>query len=426
MDIKNSNDFSILILSRGFKAGDAITTLNLFSQWPKENLFCASLTESEYAKEVADFYFLGDKEVSYSFPFNHISHPSVSHRGVRQDRKEKSNRKKSFKTVCYEKFIRPVMQRLDLYETRFALSISSEFEAWIKEIKPDVIYTSVGDIAMAKFILEVNKKFPDIKIIIHGFDDWLSPSYRIIRESNHRQHAEALLKEVLGIASGYFSSTEMMAKEYNDRYGYKFTCFTNPARITASDCTLQPTPNIVFTGKIGWHNHIALRDMMAAVEEINSNVEQLYFDIFTDTPAEQIENFLGSLPPCTRIHPPVPNTEIPDILASAHVVYLPISIDIQTAKFTRYSMSTKMGEYLASGTPMIYYGPDGIAMTEFLKGKDCAQVVTKRGKENLILALNQALHGNNEESLKRASAIANQYFNADIVSRNFKDAILSI
>lgn len=419
---------NILILSRGFKAGDAITTINLFAQWSREQLFCASPVESEYAAAIGEFYFLGDKEIKYCFPFNKLSRPASSHIGKRNSYNKDKIPSKSFATRMYENVGRPVLQRMDLYETRLRFVISHEFETWIRKINPSAIYTSVGDFPMAQFVLDLHKKFPDIKIIVHCFDDWLSPTYSIIRGESHRKKTEQILKEVLSIASGRFTSSEKMASEYENQFGYKFTMFTNPASLTSNESVITRSiiPNIVFTGKVGWHNDIAIQRMIKAVEILNTNDKIVEFDIYTDTPKDELSRFLGSLPDSVNIHPPVPNTAIPNILASAHALYLPISINKQNARFTRYSMSTKMGEYLWSGNPVIYVGPKDIAMTEFLENNQCAEVITEDNLDLIIKSLKKVLNSPDKEKIKRGKDIALKLFNKEVVSLAFIKTIEDI
>lgn len=419
---------NVLILSRGFRAGDAITTVNLFSKWPKEHLFCASPVESEYAANLGGFYLLGDKEITYTSPFNKISHPIPSRTGVSNSLPKDNDSRKSPLSRIYENFGRPLLQRLDMYETRFSFNISPEFETWIREINPAAIYTSVGDIPMARFILAIHKKFPDIKIIVHGFDDWLSPTYPIIGGKSHRRKAEQLLREILSIASGRFTSSDKMADEYWNRFGYKFTMFTNPATLSSYTNSVNKTkiPNVVFTGKVGWHNDKAIKQLIKAVEVINSNNIEVEFDIYTDTPKDELSRFLGYLPSSVHIHPPVPNSRIPEILASAHILYLPISINNQNARFTRYSMSTKMGEYLWSGNPVIYVGPKDIAMTEFLKKNQCAELVTEDNLDLIIKSLKKVLNCPDKEKITKGKDIASKLFNKEVVSEAFVNTIEKI
>lgn len=426
MDIKNHENRNVLILSRTFKAGDAITTLNLFSEWPKENLFCASPVKSDFAGAFNEFYLLGDKEITYSFPFKYIDKPVKSEIITGENVRHSAcssigGGSRSAVRKLYEKLGRPTLQFLDMYETRLSFHISPEFRKWIEKIKPDVLYTSVGDIAMARFIPEIMVQFPDLKLIVHGFDDWLSPTYRIINNASHRKKAEGLFRKVLELSSNRFTATEKMAGEYHERYGLDFRCFTNPAEIREGEgeITKSAVPNVVFTGKVGWHNDSALRLMIKVVDHLSESGSGWRFDIYTDTDRNQIVNLLGKLPDSTVIHPPVPNSEIPALLKSAHVLYLPISTDSQTQKFTRYSMSTKMGEYLASGVPTIYLGPQGIAMTEFLQAHDCAQVLTTDDVQALEKCVVKAVEDPDRQQLESGMELARSYFNKKSVSHNF-------
>lgn len=414
----------ILIISRSFRAGDAITTLNLFYQWPKTELFCASMTGSEFATNFKEFYILGNEEVRFRFPFTYLTHVGKSHVVESKSIKSKVEpQRKTLKRSIYEKFLLPALQRLDLYETRFKISLSDKLNNWIKKVSPDVIYTSIGDIPTAHLILDIHKRFPNIKIAVHCFDDWLSPTYKVLNEAKHRKQAEILLNEILDVASYHFTSSEKMASEYKERYGHVFKCFPNPVRINSSDRinVKNLIPNIVFAGKIGWHNNLAIKDMIDAVNNINRKGIKVQFDIYSDCTSEQRDYFLGTVAESTVFHEPMPNAQILKVLAAAHVLFLPISVNSQTEKFTRYSMSTKMGEYLSTGVPTIYCGPSSIAMTEFLKSQNCAIIIETAGIQPIEDAVLKALEKNEiiEDMCNRGIELAHSYFNIERVSGDF-------
>lgn len=414
----------VLILSRGFRAGDAITTLNLFSQWPKTDLYCASMLGTEFASNFNEFYVLGSDEIQFRFPFTYLASVGKSHiADTHEHTLPITHQKKSLKRSFYEKILLPVLQRFDLYETRFQMQLSDNLIHWIEKIAPDVIYTSIGDVPMAHFILDVHNCFPNIKIAVHCFDDWLIPTYKIINETKHREQGEVLLRKIISIASYRFTSSDKMALEYKNRYGYTFKCFPNPVRINIAQGEVQKSsiPNIVFAGKIGWHNNLAIKDMIAGVEKLNREGIKIQFDIYSDCTQEQRDYFLGATAESTVFHDPLPNAEILKVLAAAHILFLPISITEQTEKFTRYSMSTKMGEYLSTGVPTIYCGPSSIAMTEFLKAKNCAIVVEKPGVENIEKAVLKALDKSVEidDMCRQGIDLAYSYFNMDRVSHDF-------
>ena len=414
----------ILVISRGFRAGDAITTLNLFSQWPKTDLYCASMVGGEFAPNFNQFYVLGSKEVSFCFPFTYFASIGKSYiANVNDSVAVKEIQRKSIKRTIYEKMFIPLLQLLDLYETRFNFHLSDDFAGWIEEVSPDIIYTSLGDIPMARFIIDIHKRFPNIKIALHCFDDWAVPTYYVVNEAKHREKAESLLKEVISISSYRFTSSDKMALEYKDRYGYEFKCFPNPVRIGMIDGEIEksPVPNILFAGKIGWHNNLAIKDMMKSVDNLNRRGVKVQFDIYTDCSSDQRNYFLGSTPESTIFHKPIPNSQILKVLKESHILFLPISITKQSEKFTRYSMSTKMGEYLSTGIPTIYCGPSSIAMTEFLKARDCAIIIEKPGTQIIEEAVLSALDGSArvKEMCANGIKLAYSYFNIVNISADF-------
>ena len=60
----------ILIISEFFEAGDAITTLSLFSKWDKTNIFCASRELNNHSNKFGSTYTLGHNEIKYVFPIS--------------------------------------------------------------------------------------------------------------------------------------------------------------------------------------------------------------------------------------------------------------------------------------------------------------------------------------------------------------------
>lgn len=425
----NNHNPRVLIISRNFQAGDAITTLNLFSKFNKTDLYCISMSESTHFESFKETYILGNREIFYKFPFNYIEHPNDSHLQVHLPQFQSNQKRNNIKNQAYVKLLRPTLQWLDLYDSRYSIHLSKELCNWIEKIKPDVIYTSVGDISMALFIIELHNKYPYIKVAIHGFDDWLTPSYNICNVSRHKKKAELLLNTIIDFATYRFTSSEKMALEYHDRYKHRFKCFPNPTRIIN-----EQTPNyinsnkVIFTGKVAWHNAMAIKETMIALQQLQSIGIKLEFEIYSMTAYDEIRNFLGEIPENTKIYGAIPNNQIPSLLLTARILLLPISINCRNEKFTRYSMSTKIGEYLSSGVPTLYIGPRSIAMTEFLNDKKCAFIVDTPGCNSIRETILEMIRDSSEESKRchTGKSISTEYFDIEKVATDFKDSIYAL
>lgn len=432
----NENIPKVLILSRAFDAGDAITTLNLFSKWPKEKLFCASPIQSSFILYFQEYYFFGDLELKPRFPFSLFDKlpkstiiPTISN----GEQKNTFPKIISLKRLLYKKYFLPILRYLDLYEERFAFHLSESFRIWINQIKPDVIYTSIGDISFAKFLDEFVDSFPDIKVVTHGFDDWTTPSYSIINRKNHCKKAEELMKSLFVKSDMLLTSSEKMAQEYNKNYSRNFITFHNPVDLINILQTRKETQKkrkqLTYIGKVSTHNAKAILDMIKAVEHYNSTYsEKIIFAIYTQSTNDVLDSFNIKGDAYTFIYPPIVNSAVAELLVNSNILYLPITITEEVKRFTRHSMSTKIGEYLASGRPIIYCGPEDIAMTEFFKEKKCGICITTPG----ILPLEDGLKYimthpvEVEEWKKKGQEIADKHFNKETISNRFLKCIQSL
>lgn len=425
----------ILIISRAFRAGDGITISNLFSKFNKASLFgLFQLYDPNMVDMFANYHIIKDEyEVKQIMGIGIAGEYNQKQPKI-NNREPKSN---SFHLILNK--IRLFVKRIglnalkyfDLYETRYKINCTPELEQWINKIQPDIIYTSLGDLPIANFVDEIHHKFPDIKIALHCFDDWPQPSYTILYRKRHIWRSEEALKNIISYSTFRFTSSEKMARDYEKRYGSKFICFPNPIEVRRFLTEESPkfenaSSEILFLGKIGRHNEEAIKDMMNAVEQYNiTHKSGLTFKIYTGVDRNQLELLIGKIQKHTVICKSIPNCEIPGIIKRSSVLFLPISINKEVSLFAKYSMSTKMGEYLASGRPVLFCGASEIAMSEFLTEKECAVIVNKRGVLPIFQGIVKCLGHDEEikEQISRGINIAANYFDKESVASKFKDSL---
>ena len=346
----------ILIISQLFSAGNAITAINLFSKWNKENLLCASPIINEFSSKFSSYYFLGNKERVLFFPFNIINRIPNSRIINSIETNEQNIKSQLFTKKVYKKILMPFLELIGVYDYRIRYKLSSEFCSWVNDNKPKYIYSSIGSIGMAKFILDIIDKFPDIKLITHGYDDWVYPKYKTIFRKHLIRKSNALMQEIVSKSSMLFAASELMATEYKALYGKDFYTFHNPVDIfNEPDFRYVDTyeKKITYIGKIADFNAEAICKMMKAVDIININDKyKVVFDIYTGTDYLTRNTLISYKGMNTIFHDPVTNDEILTILRESTILYLPISISDEIISHTKYSMSTKLSEYFASRTPV--------------------------------------------------------------------------
>ena len=191
----------ILILSAKFDSGDAITALNLFSEFNKENLFCASLNFGNYTQNFASCYRMGKEEVRYMFPFSFIYGLSGSCEYFTYTNFQSTIYKDRLLQKAYKKILMPILQYIGLYGDRMKIHISERFVNWVNHISPDYIYTSIGSLEMSRFVKELMFTFPQVRFIIHGYDDWLEPNYKMAFRKHFRNRSEKIFTQIIDRAS---------------------------------------------------------------------------------------------------------------------------------------------------------------------------------------------------------------------------------
>lgn len=426
----------ILIISASFNAGDAITMMNLFSKWDKSDLFLATPEHTPYLNYFSSCYFMGNKECRPFIlfrPFIKLPGSSVL-KGTNEWIRPMNgvHESKSVTKYVYRQMILPFLKYTGLYGMRYNLYLSDSFSDWVCAVKPDIIYSPVSNEAIMKFIIQCQHKFRDVKYIVHGFDDWLSPSYKVFMRGRYVHRLDRMYKKLISGASLLLATTNKMADEYQKRYGRKFTAFYNPVgcpdgyeKVVFQDGCCH----ITYIGKIAWHNADAIRNMHKALVCLNArSYIRCILDIYTNTSKEDLKYFKISDDNFVQVHSSVLNSEIMPLLKGSDFLFLPITVSKEVAHFTKFSMSTKMGEYLHSGTPMIYCGPEGIAMTEFVKENKIALYTTESGVQPLLKILESLLESQSmlKEMCYRAKRLSYELFDKEIISEKFYSIVSKV
>lgn len=411
----------VLIISSSFTMGDAVTAMSLFSKWDKDNLYCISTSFQNNTNYFNSCYKLGNSEISYAFPFKHFLKLPPTILNYDDSLKKDEIRNVSFLRNLYNILIIPILKYLGIYSSRIKIDVSEQLFEWINHISPNIIYTSVSNLETAKFILKIMEVFPKIKYVIHGYDEWCNPNYSIMYRNCFRKHAENILRQILNRASGFYVISEKMAVDYEKKYGIKFKVLSNPA-IIKDIYPHEIKNNVLFMGKIGKHNIDSIKLMAKALFLYNKNNPNsiLKFEIYSDIDDEHKESLLAINPNCI-FNNWVSHEKIPTLLAESKILFLPISFSKETEKFTKYSMSTKMGEYLSSKRPIVYCGPKNIAMTDFLLKHNCSFVITNNNPVPFIEVIELIMNDNScvNNIIENAKQICKNYFDIEKISSDF-------
>jgi glycosyltransferase involved in cell wall biosynthesis len=179
---------------------------------------------------------------------------------------------------------------------------------------------------------------------------------------------------------------EDMCKEYKRRYGFPFLPFHNALDLdqwiphakrdwkAGSPFVVRYVGSIVADGQ-----REALRDVCHAVTNLRSSGKPI--EMWVHAPAPQVA-FLGQ-PDLTsngfHLAAPPPPEAVVHLLSGADLLVLPFNFDKHSLQYIRLSMPTKVPAYMASGTPVLVYGPAGIATARYAERDGWGHVLSTPG-----------------------------------------------
>ncbi|MFN3400273.1 MAG: glycosyltransferase [Ferrovibrio sp.] len=419
--------------------GGGITFSNLFRGWPKDRIATVHHDEVPTSSDICDRYFvLGPAQMRLWWPLELLRCLRVVARSASalvappaQSQAEKAPQQKH---VGW----RRRLMRLALGDSmpdRWVLT--PDLEAWIADYRPDVIYTLLGGNGMMGLLRDIRSRF-GIPMVVHLMDDWPQTIYsRGLLARWERSLMQRLLREHLSKAALRFGISDAMCRKFAERYGLPFIPFQNvvelekwAALFRSSAESKEPPYRLLYAGSIFPNAQLqSLLDMCGTVEALNKSGFSVTLEIsspeFLVAPwRRQLESSDG-----VSISPPIEDdaTYFRHI-SNVDILLLPVNFDAASVTFIRYSMPTKVPAYLASGTPILVYGPRGVAQVDYALEWGWGEVVDHRDPAELASAIRTLLSNRERrEALRRtAQEVARTRHDASRVRTGFQAALASV
>lgn len=259
---------------------------------------------------------------------------------------------------------------------------------WLDEYKPELVfYNFTNNLFLQKIALFIANRYT-IPIVTAIGDDYyfndrksLSPAYYLFRRRYKR-----LTEQIFSRKGSAVYVCDKIRDKYNARFGLNGeTVYFNTSveRKPFSPIHVE-SPEIVYFGNIRLGRNCALMSIADALGRINPKYKlQVYSN-------EQDESVYGEL----KAHPNVvwggaiPYSDVMKKTFSCDIYVVAESFREEDINFTRYSLSTKAADGLASGAAVLAYGPPESGVIDYLLKTDAAAVCTEEsGIEDAIRKL---------------------------------------
>lgn len=325
--------------------------------------------------------------------------------------------------------LRHFRQFIALIPARARIKIRKKEMQEIKAFDPQVIYT-VGESVAALRLAYTLSLTLNIPIVIHFMDNWknsiewadnpLLHGYQR-KLSKYCELCYSRTTECIAIG-------ERMAQAYEQETGVKHCVIMNSIdteQFTCSPREEDGTIRFVYAGGLHLGRDRALRIIGECIDHIcDYEGKKAEFVIYTsDNNIDLFTNQFAHLKN-TRFHSAVPHDQINRVYQDSDVLIHVESDDLNNNEFFKYSVSTKISEYLATGKPFLFFGPSDIYLFDFLKSNELAYTVSD-GKDAEIAIRDLFTHNNNKYSVN-ARMYAKTHFDISVAHQRFDHVINNV
>lgn len=265
-----------------------------------------------------------------------------------------------------------IRQAAVLFLDMLSIPISDTVEDKIRSFKPDVIYTLGASVSTLDLAYKLSVQF-QIPIVIHYMDNWPES---IQWENNffniiYRPILNRKLKLCLSRGTEGLAISPQMASAYQKKFKMHFSSIMNCINIDEYHLRNKPvqsmTASFIYAGGLHLNRWKALAEIANAIADTGtSGVLHIY------TSKDNVALYKSYFPSNVVFHDYVDHSKIIEVYESADVLVHAEVPNPLLQGFFRYSISTKIPEYLASGRIMLFYGPKEMGLYKYLHDNNAA------------------------------------------------------
>ena len=292
---------------------------------------------------------------------------------------------------------------------------------WLKREKPDYIFAAVGNACfLYDMVLKISKN-NNIPIVAYICDD-----YYFIKDKENffgklryyfvKKKIEQLMKAVQKVV---FISEELK-NIYTHSFGINGEVIMTGAETKEANSKNTKSETLTYMGNIRCNRYLSLFEIGKTIDKINiQNGTDYQLHIYSP---EKDEDILNTLKQAKSIQFKgfVSGEEFKKVFRESEILLHTEAFDEESRDMVKHSVSTKIADSLASGIPLIAYGPEEISSMQHLIRNDCAYIATS--PEQLEMMLLKAFNGEDTKRIvANAVKTAKEYHDSEKNSKKLRE-----
>ncbi len=236
---------------------------------------------------------------------------------------------------------------------------------------------------------------------------------------------------ILRSAAGIIVPNERMQEELRNLYGVSSNIIYNPCDEASLDNksietwpTEQGKITIVFTGAVYHANADALTNLVAALCQLNQPEIRLH--IYSNQPASMLK-LAANDDEWVVWHDHLSQEPAADVQRKADILFLPLGFHTGIDEVIRTAAPSKLGDYLASGRPLLVHAPANSFVATYVEKHQCGVVVDQDSPSALAMAIETLLEDSNVRKQISQNARNRAHVDFDLLKaqRAFREILLS-
>ena len=242
---------------------------------------------------------------------------------------------------------------------------------WLDEFSPTAVFFVAGDSGFSYDICMFVVERYNARLSVYITDDYIMPRNKeSLMFTIRRSLIKSKMKDSVAKADSFFTISNIMRSEYRKIFGIDSNIVVNmPDKIRQdSRRELRKEYLFVYAGALNYGRYESLHLIANAIKEFNSNHsdKQAILKIFTNRyPSQDILQKV-CIEGASEYGGSLNRSELNKMLNDADVLVFVESFEDDQIEKTRFSLSTKVPEYLSAGKPIFAIGPAGIGSMDYL------------------------------------------------------------
>ncbi len=247
--------------------------------------------------------------------------------------------------------------------------------AWVDKFNPDIIFLASGDYYFIYDIALELAKYKSIPLVVSCMDDYYLYNKNEKKLGGKLMHRIFMkhVKKTMEYASCIYPICEKMGRDYEKLFNKPYHTLCTPSTID-EPLNYEKTKAISYIGNLDNKRNEALVQLGQAFKKIGCDHKAEYIDVYSaETNPETLKDLTEGNG--IRFHGRLNSEEVLRVMGTSMAVIHTESFDEQARKIYKYSVSTKIADSLASGTPILAFGPAEMAAMEYINQNESAYCI---------------------------------------------------